>query len=283
MHRPAKITSRNLCRSHSVPDLSTHIDSDKMDSEVKILKSNFQYIATKRDELSFNEGQVIRVVRSVEGGWTEGLLELDGTAFTGWFPTAYCSLLAFDPLTDLELDSLLNISMEDVTKSRLRTIIENNQLDSALVESARSENLEDDSSPIMRLLKLMIADEKDFVESISKFKFHFVVPLSSYTWFSVQDHEALFGSIDSLLSFHSSLLSCLEDSFSLAGTTLKQVFTTKVLFINHRAANSSLFIFFTASKLQLRLKLLQNIPNRLKCSNFSVNLTSPSNKNSFLH
>lgn len=51
-------------------------------ANLKLCISSYPYTADKNDELSFVEGQVIRVVRTVEGGWWEGQVDQR----VGWFP-----------------------------------------------------------------------------------------------------------------------------------------------------------------------------------------------------
>ena len=43
----------------------------------------YSYSAIRNDELSFTEGQIIRVIKQVDGGWAEGQVG----DYVGWFPT----------------------------------------------------------------------------------------------------------------------------------------------------------------------------------------------------
>ena len=47
----------------------------------------YPFVASKEDELGFNEGDVIHVLEKADGGWWNG--ECNGKV--GWFPEAYVS------------------------------------------------------------------------------------------------------------------------------------------------------------------------------------------------
>jgi hypothetical protein len=47
----------------------------------------YDYVATKNDELSFLEGDIINVTNQVSGGWWEG--QKESTGEIGWFPSNY--------------------------------------------------------------------------------------------------------------------------------------------------------------------------------------------------
>lgn len=50
-----------------------------------MVKARFNFKPNNEDELSFNKGDLIHVMRQEEGGWWEG--SLNGK--TGWFPSNY--------------------------------------------------------------------------------------------------------------------------------------------------------------------------------------------------
>ncbi len=41
----------------------------------KLMRAIYDYIGSDKDDLSFNEGDIIRVVYEAENGWAEGALE----------------------------------------------------------------------------------------------------------------------------------------------------------------------------------------------------------------
>uniref|UniRef100_A0A0N5AKL6 Rho guanine nucleotide exchange factor 7 n=1 Tax=Syphacia muris TaxID=451379 RepID=A0A0N5AKL6_9BILA len=69
-------------------------------------KANFPFEGRNNDELSFSKGDIIAVTQQIDGGWWEGTL---GPS-TGWFPSAYVSLLSdtgtFFKIFDLSLNYL---------------------------------------------------------------------------------------------------------------------------------------------------------------------------------
>jgi hypothetical protein len=53
----------------------------------------FSYVPTKADELALKEGQIIRLVRKVPGGWYEGHCH----GLCGWFPSNHVTSFTPDP------------------------------------------------------------------------------------------------------------------------------------------------------------------------------------------
>ncbi|XP_052460437.1 rho guanine nucleotide exchange factor 7 isoform X1 [Carassius gibelio] len=61
------------------------LDMSENSAPQVLVKARFNFQQTNEDELSFNKGDIIQVMRQEEGGWWEG--SLNGK--TGWFPSNY--------------------------------------------------------------------------------------------------------------------------------------------------------------------------------------------------
>ncbi|KAI9005232.1 hypothetical protein BC832DRAFT_477279 [Gaertneriomyces semiglobifer] len=87
--------------------------------------TSYPYTADKNDELSFVEGQVIRVVRKVAGGWWEGQLDHR----VGWFPANHVDKYSPTPddIAEENIGPFVN-TMDELDELRLRTILLNNQI-----------------------------------------------------------------------------------------------------------------------------------------------------------
>lgn len=71
--------SLSLSLSHTNQDMSEN------SSAQLLVKARFNFQQTNEDELCFNKGDIIQVIRQEEGGWWEGVLN----SKTGWFPSNY--------------------------------------------------------------------------------------------------------------------------------------------------------------------------------------------------
>lgn len=50
-----------------------------------LVRARFNFLQNNEDELTFDKGDLIGVIRQEEGGWWEGIIN----GRTGWFPSNY--------------------------------------------------------------------------------------------------------------------------------------------------------------------------------------------------
>jgi hypothetical protein len=134
----------------SIPYPQIENDSDLDESHflhphnLTLCISLYSYTATNNDELTFQENQIIRIVRMVKGGWWEGEImidthtESDGKEdpmnmsrsrwlhFVGWFPSNYVSKDHLHHQHNQPRNYAK--SMAELNHLRLQTILHNNKL-----------------------------------------------------------------------------------------------------------------------------------------------------------
>ncbi|KAJ1562074.1 hypothetical protein HK096_002213, partial [Nowakowskiella sp. JEL0078] len=105
--------------------------------------STYPYSAGKNDELAFQEGQIIRVIRQVVGGWWEGQLDQQ----IGWFPENYTEPFSIEGLSEEDTqkftyDQFANTD-EDIDALRSRNIVKNikDKEDDSISESEDHEKI----------------------------------------------------------------------------------------------------------------------------------------------
>ncbi|TPX66477.1 hypothetical protein SpCBS45565_g04451 [Spizellomyces sp. 'palustris'] len=171
----------------------------------------YPYTADKNDELSFVEGQVIRVVRKVEGGWWEGQLDHR----VGWFPANHVEnyTVAPEDLADGEIGPFAN-TLEELDDLRLKTMALNNEIQSVQCPSDANTDPETAKQEGYRsaLASSLIAAEKQYLESLQRFMDEFVYPLYQLEWFPPNDHQTIFGNIEDLVDFEKDLVEALESA-----------------------------------------------------------------------
>ncbi|KAI8821989.1 uncharacterized protein EV422DRAFT_566416 [Fimicolochytrium jonesii] len=174
-------------------------------ANMKLCTSIYPYTADMNDELSFDEGQVIRVVRQVEGGWWEGLL---GERI-GWFPANHVvDHLVTAEDRDEQMHGL-EVTREQVDKLRLQTIMHNNEQEERRKIQAGLETREVERS---RIFDTFVAAEKLYADGLRKFIDEFVQPLREASWFPPEHHRAMFGNIHDVLEYEISFSSTVGTS-----------------------------------------------------------------------
>ncbi|KNC96865.1 uncharacterized protein SPPG_07697 [Spizellomyces punctatus DAOM BR117] len=173
--------------------------------------TSYPYTADKNDELSFVEGQVIRVVRKVEGGWWEGQLDQR----VGWFPANHVEnyTVAPEDLADGEIGPFAN-TLEELDDLRVKTMLMNNEIQSVQCPSDANTDPETAKQEGYRiaLAGSLIAAEKQYLESLQRFMDEFVYPLYQLDWFPPNDHQTIFGNIEDLVDFEKDLVEALESA-----------------------------------------------------------------------
>ncbi|KAJ3020630.1 hypothetical protein HKX48_000476 [Thoreauomyces humboldtii] len=196
-------------RADPVEDGSPGQDHSLDPAHRKLCITVYPYSAVKNDELSFVEGEVIRVVRTVEGGWSEGQLH----DRVGWFPANHVENHDIPPE---EVDMQFVNTVAELDDLRLRTIMVNNEvrgdpLPSPTLSAKPDERLEGGARTM--LLENLILSEKQYLETLQRFMDEFVYPLWAHSdWFPHCDHAAMFGNIEEVVDFEKEYLANLQDT-----------------------------------------------------------------------
>lgn len=151
----------------------------------------YSYDATKKDELSFKEGDVLLVLNKVDGGWWEG--QLLKTKATGWFPSNYVVASAKEEVPAVLLDaSLISMTSPSIIS-------------------------QDDSNFILLrgiFLREMITAEVNFVMSLKSFIEGVVEYLSKPSSQKIMpsfDHVIVFARFYDIVQLHESFIAELEE------------------------------------------------------------------------
>ncbi|KAJ3172748.1 Rho guanine nucleotide exchange factor 6 [Geranomyces variabilis] len=203
----ARSTS-SLPRSASILEPSAD-EPDLLDpAHRQFCVSIYPYVADKNDELSFAEGQVIRVVRQVNGGWWEGQLGEQ----VGWFPANHVK--KHGPVSEGN-DALPTVdpTLQQLDDFRLCTILRNNEIRASTSGAGLNESADDAAR--IRVLEHILAMEKQYVETLSRFMEEFVHPLAEEEWFPPRDHQAVFGNMAEIMGFEKDLCTMLTHSIAV--------------------------------------------------------------------
>ncbi|KAJ3150147.1 Rho guanine nucleotide exchange factor 6 [Geranomyces variabilis] len=198
----------SLSRSVSILEPSAD-EPDLLDpAHRQFCVSTFPYVADKNDELSFAEGQIIRVVRQVNGGWWEGQLGEQ----VGWFPANHVK--KHDPVSEGN-DALPTVdpTLQQLDDFRLCTILRNNEIRASTSGAALNESVDDAAR--IRVLEHILAMETQYLEALTRFMEEFVHPLAEEDWFPPQDHQAVFGNMAEIVEFEKDLCTMLTQSISV--------------------------------------------------------------------
>ncbi|KAJ3184887.1 Rho guanine nucleotide exchange factor 7 [Gaertneriomyces sp. JEL0708] len=231
-------SSLNL-RDQSQPSPTTYdsespaLNDENMDESVlldpkhlNLCITSYPYTADKNDELSFVEGQVIRVVRKVAGGWWEGQLDHR----VGWFPANHVDKYSPTPddIAEENIGPFVN-TMDELDELRLRTILLNNQIqgvdNTADTKPGIPISAEVDDKRLQMLQALSQAERAHY-ESLERFMHEFVYPLQYMEWFPADDHQSIFGNLGDLVDFERDLVATLEHALTnqqLVGQSLLEL------------------------------------------------------------
>uniref|UniRef100_A0A8C5GIZ2 Osteoclast-stimulating factor 1 n=1 Tax=Gouania willdenowi TaxID=441366 RepID=A0A8C5GIZ2_GOUWI len=136
-----------------------------------LVKARFHFKQNNEDELSFNKGDMILVLRQEEGGWWEGTLN----GKTGWFPSNYvrevktCEKPASPKGTQL-------------TKNYFSVVVQD-----------------------------ILEHEREFVKELQTVLSSYLRPLQASDKLSSADSTTLCGNLEEILTFQQGLCSSLED------------------------------------------------------------------------
>ncbi|KAJ3094429.1 Pleckstrin y domain-containing G member 1 [Phlyctochytrium planicorne] len=217
-------------------------DEENVDEDFLLLPENltlcitiYPYTANKNDEISFDEGYVIRVVRKVMGGWWEGQLEQR----VGWFPANHVMPYVPAPVSgsggsgsaQFEIDDQIGPftnNVEELDQLRLRTIKYNTEMQTMDQEEfgvVENGSVASSSSSILsveradeftiaqrgRILAELLASEVSYLESLVDFVKEFMDPLSRQPWFPLHDRYCMFSNLKDVVSLHQSWVDTLTN------------------------------------------------------------------------
>ncbi|KAJ3146353.1 hypothetical protein HDU86_008546 [Geranomyces michiganensis] len=172
--------------------------------------STYPYVADKNDELSFAEGQVIRVVRQVNGGWWEGQLGEQ----VGWFPANHVKKLE-RASENHDVSQTPDPTLQQLDDFRLCTILRNSETRASVNASAANPSESPDDAARFRVLEHILAMETQYVDALVKFTEEFVHPLAEEEWFPPRDHQAIFGNMAEIVEFEKDLRTMLTQNISV--------------------------------------------------------------------
>ncbi|KAJ3130127.1 hypothetical protein HK098_006186 [Nowakowskiella sp. JEL0407] len=176
--------------------------------------AKYPYDAEKKDELTFQEGQVIRVIRKEIGGWWEGQLDLQ----IGWFPANLTDPYTVEELPEDEAYkyeySMFANTEEEIDTLRANTIVKYSRLKGDDISSFGGEFLTEPEESIeseakdnrVRIIKDIIKSETSFLETMNKFTEEFITPLETVQWMSSADHEIIFEDVKLIAKMHADIL-----------------------------------------------------------------------------
>ncbi|KAI9199509.1 uncharacterized protein BJ171DRAFT_214942, partial [Polychytrium aggregatum] len=198
-------------------------------ANLELCITSYSYTASNMDELSFAEGQIIRVLQKAEGGWWEG--QLDQEHVVGWFPANYVESYP------LPKDADGNPSLEDgdeqigpfaetpgETKilrqrnrehnSEIQADLNSDQLafdqHAGISESTVALNL----APRAMAIRGLNSYQDTVLKSLTVLQKEYYEPLQQEQWFPATDHRQIFQSSHELFLFHcefaEDIKSCLQ-------------------------------------------------------------------------
>ncbi|XP_066437915.1 rho guanine nucleotide exchange factor 6 isoform X3 [Eleutherodactylus coqui] len=146
-----------------------------------IVKAKFSFKQQNEDELSFSKGDTIHVIKVVDGGWWEGMLN----GKTGWFPSNYVKECKAND-KPLSPKGLKGCDSAQLTKNYYTAVLQN------ILETERSYAKE---------LQLLLTT--------------YLRPLQTYDKLSSADVMSLLGNFEEICTFQQTLCQALEECAKL--------------------------------------------------------------------
>uniref|UniRef100_A0A8C5GIR7 Osteoclast-stimulating factor 1 n=1 Tax=Gouania willdenowi TaxID=441366 RepID=A0A8C5GIR7_GOUWI len=145
-----------------------------------LVKARFHFKQNNEDELSFNKGDMILVLRQEEGGWWEGTLN----GKTGWFPSNYVrEVKTYEPLSHLSsTEKPASPKGTQLTKNYFSVVVQD-----------------------------ILEHEREFVKELQTVLSSYLRPLQASDKLSSADSTTLCGNLEEILTFQQGLCSSLED------------------------------------------------------------------------
>lgn len=136
-------TGTRLMHSPSTSSLSSNTSSLSSFSSQKVIdqvRALYSYSSEKAHSLSFQKGDVLRVLLKLESGWWDGV---NAQGQRGWFPSNYTTPIPFEPS---ESSSLSTSSLGHDTA--IQSVVKNTEFDATTVSSSSSKSEYNESKSI---------------------------------------------------------------------------------------------------------------------------------------
>uniref|UniRef100_A0A8D0AEQ7 Rac/Cdc42 guanine nucleotide exchange factor 6 n=1 Tax=Sander lucioperca TaxID=283035 RepID=A0A8D0AEQ7_SANLU len=171
-----------------------------------MVKARFNFKQNNEDELSFNKGDLIHVLRQEEGGWWEGTLN----GKTGWFPSNYVREIK-------PCEKPLSPKGTPLTKNYYSVVVQD-----------------------------ILEHEREFVKELQTVLSCYLRPLQASDKLSSADSATLCGNLEEILTFQQALCVALEDCTKVpegqqrvAGCYLNLMFQIKTLYLAYCSSHPS--------------------------------------------
>ncbi|KAK6298395.1 hypothetical protein J4Q44_G00314500 [Coregonus suidteri] len=165
-HTHATSRSKSLRRQSKPAEMS-----ENGGGGLVLVKARFQFKQNNEDELSFNKGDLISVLRQEEGGWWEG--SLNGK--TGWFPSNYVREVK-------PCDKPVSPKATQLTKSYYSVVVQD-----------------------------ILEHEREFVKELQTVLSCYLRPLKASDKLSITDSGSLSGNLEEILTFQQGLVLALDE------------------------------------------------------------------------
>ncbi|KAF3838598.1 hypothetical protein F7725_010366 [Dissostichus mawsoni] len=210
-HSPSQSTS-----SHTLSSAKTKGSLRRQSKSVEMsenggggqlmVKARFNFKQNNEDELSFNKGDLIHVMRQEEGGWWEGSLNTK----TGWFPSNYVREIK-------PCEKPVSPKGTQLTKNYYSVVVQD-----------------------------ILEHEREFVKELQTVLSCYLRPLQASDKLSSADSATLCGNLEEILTFQQGLCAALEDCTKVsegqqrvAGCYLNLMSQIKTLYLAYCSSHPS--------------------------------------------
>ncbi|KAK1904800.1 Rho guanine nucleotide exchange factor 6 [Dissostichus eleginoides] len=216
-HSPSQSTS-----SHTLSSAKTKGSLRRQSKSVEMsenggggqlmVKARFNFKQNNEDELSFNKGDLIHVMRQEEGGWWEGSLNTK----TGWFPSNYVREIK-------PCEKPVSPKGTQLTKNYYSVVVQD-----------------------------ILEHEREFVKELQAVLSCYLRPLQASDKLSSADSATLCGNLEEILTFQQGLCAALEDCTKVsegqqrvAGCYLNLMSQIKTLYLAYCSSHPSAVCILT--------------------------------------
>ncbi|KAL3044654.1 hypothetical protein OYC64_013025 [Pagothenia borchgrevinki] len=216
-HSPSQsISSHILSSAKTKGSLRRHSKSVEMSENggggQLMVKARFNFKQNNEDELSFNKGDLIHVMRQEEGGWWEGALNTK----TGWFPSNYVREIK-------PCEKPVSPKGTQLTKNYYSVVVQD-----------------------------ILEHEREFVKELQTVLSCYLRPLQASDKLSSADSATLCGNLEEILTFQQGLCAALEDCTKVsegqqrvAGCYLNLMSQIKTLYLAYCSSHPSAVCILT--------------------------------------
>ena len=178
----------------------------------------YDYKATKADELSFQEGDLIHVIHVVDGGWWEG----DLGEHRGWFPSNFVEAQQRENLP-ITPDRNTSVHLSVSPSSNLMSVVASAKRIASKLQRKRIDTLVDKHTSIFVFknlaLKELIRTEERYCADLEHYVGSYMDGLFSETdWLPINDYSVMFGNLKVVYEVNRELLQMLKEASAMADT-----------------------------------------------------------------